>query len=764
MIAFHTFVRFIPVVLTLCASLVCTAELSLIPWPLSVQTNTGSLLLSDSNRIVAADPSLLPLVGVMTGEFAVAFGLNLSVAQNTPLPGDIILAFSPALTGETYSVTVSSNIVISSATYAGIAAGSVTLLQAIGTNGTQVLVPKITVQDSPFVSYRGLMVDPARQHHGVTILKKLITMCRLYKIRYLQLHLTDDQGFKFPTTNFPLLITQNYSGPAYTREELQELEAYSQARGVTLIPEFEIPGHEGAMNRTMPDLFKIKDTVPYEHHATINWAKPEVTNALDLIIGEICSIFKATPYFHIGGDEADYVFAHQNTNFILRFAELGYPQPYDSGDTYQLYRRLIRDMNTLISNKYNKQMLCWEGFHRDTSATPLEPIPKNIPVMAFENTYYPANYLAQDGYTIINTAWNPLYVVNGVQCSPEHIYGWNIYRFGRFQTDWNSVYWINITPTPLVIGAQMCSWEQHEDIEIPTLRGRLPAMSERIWNPDAGKSFLDFSNRFVSTDLLLSKLIYIKPNVDYVDVAGYYTNPNNEIGPGIGANMTADTTFGWQTSTCSIPVKNNGFTFTIDSGNGNDLNYSGWVIGSGNVELFMGPWSDPATWTTHNPLRLSGEEPNTASGTWYVKKGRVQLEKTDGVIAIGGDAIVGGQGPNDCFYWQADEQIIDSSHVTLLNSSQGGAYLNLNGHTETIAELTMDAGTVIQTDGTEGSGGLLRVGVLSVNGVSIQPGTYTSSESWIEGDGQVAVIPEPAATAVIFSAGLCRLFALYKNR
>lgn len=630
-------------------------------------------------------------------------------------------------------------------------------MQSANTNATQVLLPHISIEDHPFARYRGLMIDVARQPHSILTLKKIISMCRLYKIRYLQLHLTDDQGFKFPTTNFPLLVTQNYSGPAYTREELEDLEQYSQRHGVTIIPEFEIPGHEGAMNRTMPDLFLIKDTLPYEHHATINWAKPEVTNALDLIIGEICSIFQATPYFHIGGDEADFALAHQNTNFIKRFSELGYAQPYDSGDTYQLYRRLLRDLDTLISNKYGKRMLCWEGFHRDESASPLEPIPKHIPVMAFENTYYPANMLVQDGYPVINTAWNPLYVVNGIQCSPENIYGWNLYRFGRFQPVWEDVYWITVPPTPQVIGAQMCAWEQQDQIEIPTLRSRLPAMSERIWNPDAGKTYVDFSNRFVSTDLLLSKLIDIDPALDYVDVGGYYTSPNNEIGFGIGANMTNDTTFGWQTYDCAIPVRNNGYTFTIDSGNGNNLNYSGWVTGTGDVELYMGPWNDPPIWTTHNPLRLSGEEPNTAGGTWHVKKGRVQLEKPDGIIAIGGDAIVGGQGGNDCFYWKADEQIIDTAHVTVLNSSHGGAYLNLNGHTETIAELTMETNTVIQTDGADGSNGVLHVGILTVNGIQKEPGTYTENEPWIEGIGNVVVIPEPAA-ALILGAGIWRMF------
>ena len=32
--------------------------------------------------------------------------------------------------------------------------------------------------------------------------------------------------------------------------------------------------------------------------------KEEVCEAMDILIGEVLSVFKTTPYFHIGGDEA----------------------------------------------------------------------------------------------------------------------------------------------------------------------------------------------------------------------------------------------------------------------------------------------------------------------------------------------------------------------------------------------------------------------------------------------------------------------------
>ena len=121
----------------------------------------------------------------------------------------------------------------------------------------------------------------------------------------------------------------------------------------------------------------------------------------------------------------------------------------------------------------------------------------------------------------------------------------------------------------------------------------------------------------------------------------------------------------------------------------------------------MGPTS---TGFKDAPMRLAGDEPNTATGKYLVRKGRVQLEKPEGVDAIAGDVTIGGQGFNDCLYWKKSHQIKDSVNVTLIDSpNSGAAFLNLNGCRETIANLTMTANNRIRTDGDDGKGGELTV-------------------------------------------------------
>jgi hypothetical protein len=158
------------------------------------------------------------------------------------------------------------------------------------------------------------------------------------------------------------------------------------------------------------------------------------------------------------------------------------------------------------------------------------------------------------------------------------------------------------------------------------------------------------------------------------------------------------------------------------------------------VEFFMGP---SHTGFKDAPLVLGGDRPNTTSGKYLVKKGRVQLEKPRGVAAISGDVVVGGQGFNDCLFWMQDDQLANGVRITLLDAgASGAAYLALNGHSDRAAGLTMTARNKVRTDAADGGSGVLTVKVLTVGGVQKPAGEYTAATaSWIEGKGKVVVRP-----------------------
>ncbi len=225
-----------------------------------------------------------------------------------------------------------------------------------------------------------------------------------------------------------------------------------------------------------------------------------------------------------------------------------------------------------------------------------------------------------------------------------------------------------------------------------------------------------------------------------VDVKGRYGDCNAQIGSGNIANLTGDTAFCYPVSDCAIDIITNGNTITFDSGDGNPLCYRGAISGTGDVVLLMGP---SYTGYKDAPLRLAGAKPNTTTGKFLARKGRVQLEKPDGVDAISGDAIVGGQGFNDCLFWMNSNQIKDSVNITMIGAgNSGAAYLHLNGCSETVASLTMMAGNTIKTDAAGGARGVLTVKSLTIDGVKKPAGSYTSAtEKWIEGKGKIVVQP-----------------------
>jgi len=507
---------YIFVVIALAGLSSAAAEPALVPWPKSVEVAQGVLELGPRSRIVSESPLLLPLAKVLAEEIHAVAGLNLPTASGRPGPGDIGLALDPALSKESYKLVVGEHAVVRGGNYGAVALGTVTLLQALNARPGAVSIPRLSVADEPATAYRGLFIDVARKFHSIDSLKEMVNLCRLYKVRYLQLHLTDDQSFMFPSKAYPLLTTKNeHGGKTYTIEQLKDLVAYADARYVTIVPELEVPGHGGAMNRTMHDLFPIKGTKPYESHASIDFVKDEVLRAIETIVGEMCEVFQSTPYFHIGGDEADLQLAGQNVDFKAAMKKYKLP------NQYELYRRFLGQMDEIVK-KHGKQMIVWEGFGRDG----IVPVPKDILVMSYEIRFYMPQDLVKDGYQVINASWTPLYVLNGHYAPPAEIYAWNLHQFKPYGAK-PAEQGIQVPAGENVIGAQMCAWEELEKVELPQKRYRLPVMMERIWqrrapgdSAAAGKTYADFDRRLAGSDRVLDLLLH-KFSVEADGLADY---------------------------------------------------------------------------------------------------------------------------------------------------------------------------------------------------------------------------------------------------
>lgn len=486
--------------LTFITSLLHSAqkEVKIVPWPQSVTLSEGTLRLKNGDPISVSDQSLLPLANIFSEEIFLAFKVQLKPEVSKSSPGGIELKLSNDIKeDEGYQLHIlNKKAIVTAKTYRGISWGTASLLQSLEFDATGLKAAAMKVEDHPNAEFRALLVDVARQWHPIESLRPIIQMCRLYKINYLQLHLTDDQSFTFPSSAYPKLKTFQRKNRKltirrhYTMEELTALVKYADERGVTIIPEFEGPGHSGAMRKAMPELFKREKT------SVINLASEKTYAALDVLVGEMCEVFKSSPYFHIGADEA-WLKGVGKTDEEKDFMK---KHGLSKGAT-GLYNHYIVRLNNIVK-KYGKKTIVWEGFHGVGGGG--VTIPKDILVMPFESTYNPPHRLAKHGFTLINTAWRPLYVVGGRKWPAWHIY-----------KDWNMRLWmhqnhnthIQLKETDPVIGAMMCAWEQSAAKELPSIRPRLHAMSERIWNPNAGKSFEHFEQRAQQSDQLLSSIL-----------------------------------------------------------------------------------------------------------------------------------------------------------------------------------------------------------------------------------------------------------------
>ncbi len=475
-------------------------SVNLIPWPKTVRTTAGTCELTPASRIVIADPKLEPLANVLSDELHHLSGIRFKTSTGQPGSGDIALVSDPKLKDEQYTLAVTDRAEIRAGSYRGAAWGTITLIQALAPQSRELArLPRIQVADEPAVAYRALLIDCARQWHPPQVIKDVIVMCRLYKINFLQLHLTDDQLFTFPSKAFPSLPTvEKGQRRHYTREELLDLVRFADERGVTIVPELETPGHSAKLRRVEP--------FGRPGLGCIVMADENTYEAFDQLIGEMCEVFKSSPYFHMGGDEASLSGADTTPEDKAYMAKHGLKSIHD------LYLHHIVRIDRIIK-KHGKQSILWGGFNSDGNES--VKLPADIIAMVWE--VRGAGPRAPIRRPIINAAWKPLYVVGNKAWLPEYLLEkWNI-RLWQFHM--NNDAGVQLPPSQPVLGAQMCAWEQAAENEIPSIRWRLPAMAERIYHPESGQPCADYARRFVHTDGLLD-MLYCPVRADFEGLTG----------------------------------------------------------------------------------------------------------------------------------------------------------------------------------------------------------------------------------------------------
>jgi hexosaminidase len=325
----------------------------LIPQPQLAEYPGGAVPLTADTRIFAPHA---PEVADLLRQLVQPVGVPLAEAT-APGPSVISLTTDAALADEAYRLTVGGSGVEA---VAGGAAGLRWAVQALrqlmpvevyGKEPRPELpwtIAAARIEDRPRYGWRGLMLDVGRWYKPVEWLYTVVDLIAMHRMNVLHLHLTDDQGWRFEVKRYPRLTSVgayrresplgHISDPAgdgvphggfYTQAELRALVAYAALRGVTIVPEIDLPGHTQAAIAAYPELGNFPDR-PVEvwtrfgvSERVLN-ASESTVRFFENVLDELLDVFPA-PWIHLGGDEVP----PAEWTGSPRIAELGLREPGD---------------------------------------------------------------------------------------------------------------------------------------------------------------------------------------------------------------------------------------------------------------------------------------------------------------------------------------------------------------------------------------------------------------------------------------------------
>ena len=312
-------------------------QIAIVPYPNHLETGRGTYRVTD--RPVTCDSrtderTQRAVVGFAARLATVTGGTNpVTVADEVPASG-IRFVTDESLPAEGYELNVDGEgIEVRASQFPGFlyALQSLEQLLPAAVYGTEPApdaaweVPCVKIADAPRFAYRGMHLDVARHFFSVDEVKRYIDVMAIHKLNTLHWHLTDDQGWRIEIKRYPELTAVGsirkatvvrkewgtYDGTPYggfyTQDEIRDVVKYAAERGVTVIPEIDLPGHMLAALTAYPELGCTGG--PYEVWGRWGVAddvlcpgREKTFEFLEGVLTEVMELFPSE-YIHIGGDE-----------------------------------------------------------------------------------------------------------------------------------------------------------------------------------------------------------------------------------------------------------------------------------------------------------------------------------------------------------------------------------------------------------------------------------------------------------------------------
>ena len=454
------------------------------------------------------------------GEFAItpAVTISLGGARNPLLQGaarrmmdrlqmqtGVAMAHDPVAGGATFSVTVAdasatsptlgvdesysldvtnAGVALKAKTIFGAMRGFETLLQLVQPEGAGFVLPAVHIDDAPRFVWRGLMIDSGRHFMPEDVILRTLDGMAAVKLNVLHWHLSEDQGFRVESLKYPKLQGMGSNGDFYTQQQVRDVVQYAAARGIRVVPEFDIPGHSTSWLVGYPELaskvgpYQIQTTFGV-HDAALDPTRESTYEFLDGFFGEMAGLFP-DEFIHIGGDESNGKDWNGNPKIVAFMHE----HNLKDSKALQAYFNLRVEA---ILKKHHRQMIGWD-----------EVLHPDLP-----------------GGVVIHNWHGPEFLAEGVKQGHRVIYSQAFYL--DHMTSSAEMYAadpvplsLNLTPEEqkLVLGGEACMWSEHvTGFTIDSrIWPRMGAVAERMWSPATVRNTEDMYRRLAVESLRLDAL------------------------------------------------------------------------------------------------------------------------------------------------------------------------------------------------------------------------------------------------------------------
>ncbi len=463
-----------------------SAPLRLMPLPRSVDMGTGHLLIDahfkaaiDGDHDARLDAALDRMITrldrqcgeIRRSQYITDGGGSPVLTLKVAGPGSAVQSVDE---DESYQLKItSSQATLTAATDVGAMHGMETFLQLVTVGDGSCSAPAVSIDDAPRFRWRGFMIDVSRHFEPIAVIERTLDGMAVAKLNVFHWHLSDDQGFRAESKKFPRFTEAASGGQFYTQDQMREVVEYARARGIRVVPEFDMPGHSSSWILAYPEYGSGEDikqlpTVFGIPRAELDPSNEKTYKFLDAFIGEMSAIFP-DPYFHIGGDETEGKGWLENPRIAAFMQKKGFKNPAELQAYFN--QRLLP-----ILTKHGKKMVGWDEI--------LNPaLPKDIMIQSWRGEES-LSQGAMQGYSGILSA---PYYLDAQKTSEMMFLADPVPADTRLTPDQQK----------LILGGEVCMWAEQLNLETVDSRvwPRTLAIAERFWSPQADRDVPDMYRR-----------------------------------------------------------------------------------------------------------------------------------------------------------------------------------------------------------------------------------------------------------------------------